>query len=141
MFSANTPSRPCEAAERGANLLAKCGDLPRPGCVSDNGHRRRNAADTHHCVGRGRGMQAARLRTLTPKNTARGLKPCGKVGAADPTVKHHLPRPSATSEPSSVASDGSVHLTVAQTSCHGLHAERTLFVLIIQRIYIYIVNN
>lgn len=66
---------PSESVKRGANLLAECWSLPRPGCISDSGHRQRNAADTHHCVGRGRGMQAARLRTLSPMNTARGLEP------------------------------------------------------------------
>lgn len=75
MMTENTQMCPSEIAEHDANLLAESWALPRPGRVSDSGHRQRNAADTHHCVERGRGMQAARLRTLTPMNTARGLKP------------------------------------------------------------------
>lgn len=73
---------PSKSAKHNASLLAECWGLPRPGCVSDSAHRQRNAADTHHCVGRGRGMQAARLRTLSPMNTARGLEPWGKAGAS-----------------------------------------------------------
>lgn len=48
-------------------------------------------------------MQAARLRTLTPMNTARGHEPPGlKPGPNDPRANHHSPPPAALSAPSTL---------------------------------------
>lgn len=82
-------SRSSNSDEHGPNLLADCLGLPRLGCFSDSGHRQRNAADTHHCVGRSRGMRAARL--IVPMNIARGLNSWGPARPKDPgsNSTHH----------------------------------------------------